>query len=58
MDDRRARRKDAIRIFEQVASDTFFVESYEPEDESNSGSGCTLVTSSHRRVTAESLMGL
>ena len=59
MDDRRARRKDAIRVFEQVAADQFYVESYgPPENESNSGCGCTLVSSTPRRVTSRSLNGL
>lgn len=58
MEDRRARRRDAIRVFEQVATDQFFVESYEPEDESAGGGGCTLVSSTPRRVTARSLNGL
>lgn len=58
MEDRRTRRRDAIRVFEQAASDQFYVESYEPEDESASGGGCTLVTHSPRRVTAASLNGL
>ncbi len=57
-EDRRARRRDAIRVFEQAASDQFYVESCEPEDESASGGGCTLARSSRRRVTAESLNGL
>ena len=58
MEDRRSRRRDAIRVFEQVASDQFYVESAEPADESASGAGCTVVTQSHRRVTPESLEGL
>ena len=58
MEDRRSRRRDAIRVFEQVAGDQFYVESAEPADESASGAGCTVVRQSRRRVTPESLEGL
>lgn len=57
-EDRRERRRQAIEVFRAVAADTFFVESYEPEDEAAGGGACQLVTYTPRRVTAQSLNGL
>ena len=57
-EDRRIRRQQAIAVFQAVAADHFYVESFEPEDEAASGSAARLVSHAPRRVTPEAVNGL
>ena len=57
-EDRRVKRQQAIAVFQAVAADRFFVESFEPEDDASGGTAARLVSSCPRKVTPYTVDGL